>query len=75
MRRCAAPIDVIGEPSWNTGFEKELTRDLTAGTGGETRPGELVDPGRSPLSTPGRVLDAGDRCRAARDVAAAASPA
>jgi single-stranded-DNA-specific exonuclease len=67
-RCCDKPIDVIGEPTWNTGFEKEITRNLTAGTGGETRPGELVDPGRSPLSTPGRVLDAGDRCRAARDV-------
>jgi single-stranded-DNA-specific exonuclease len=66
-RCCDKPIDVIGEPDWNTGVERELTRDLRAGTGGETRPGELVDPGRSPLSTPGRVLDAGDRCRAVRD--------
>ena len=66
--RCSATIDVIGEPAWNTGFEKEITRDLWAGTGGETRPAELVGRGRSPSPTRGRVLDAGARCRAARDV-------
>jgi single-stranded-DNA-specific exonuclease len=29
VKRCSAPIEVIGEPAWNTGFEKEITRDLT----------------------------------------------
>ena len=27
--RCERAIDVIGEPNFNTGFEKEITRDLT----------------------------------------------
>ena len=48
-------------------LRRSSTADLSAGTGGETRPGELVAGGRSPEATPGRVLDAGDRCRAARD--------
>jgi single-stranded-DNA-specific exonuclease len=45
VQRCARAIDVIGEPDFHTGFERELDRDLSAGTG-----------------------DAGDRCRASRDV-------
>ncbi len=78
IRRCSAAIDVIGEPAWNTGFEKEITRDLTAGTGVETRPGELATGEAKPVTSrqarqgspevaPGRVLEAGDRCRAARE--------
>jgi len=38
-------------------------RHARAGTGGETRPAELVGRGRSPSPTRGRVLDAGDRYR------------
>ena len=45
-RCCERAIDVIGEPAWNTGFEKEITRDLTAGTGASPDPGNSR-PGRT----------------------------
>ena len=52
VQRCAAPIDVIGEPDWKTGFERELTRDRHGGhrrrdpTRGTRRPRteSVVDP-------------------------------
>ena len=28
--RRTRPLEVIGEPDWNTGFERELTRNVTA---------------------------------------------
>ena len=38
-RCCDAPINVIGEPDWNTGFEKEITRDLTGTSAATSDPG------------------------------------
>jgi single-stranded-DNA-specific exonuclease len=38
-RCCDAPIDVIGEPDWQTGFEKEITRRLTGTSAATSDPG------------------------------------
>ena len=62
----AEPIDVIGEPAWNTGFESGARRDST-GTGGEpdprnSRPADGVRrPTRGRGSTPGPCRAVGRR--------------
>ena len=54
----AAPIDVIGEPAWNTGFEKEITRDLRDPAATSTRNSSAADGVRADPragSTPGTL--------------------
>jgi single-stranded-DNA-specific exonuclease len=41
-RRCGEPIDVIGEPDWKTGFERELDRDLTSASAEVTGPDRRI---------------------------------
>ena len=72
-KRAPAPIDVIGEPDWNTGFEKEITRDLTAGPGGDPRPGNSSAATES-VADPRAGLDAGSPPTRLETSGASASP-